>query len=221
VESRLLDTECQCTPETGTREYGSIFAINLDKFGVHEINYVPIVQNIGASGSDFDADPPLHIDEPVNPVGTVTIDPTQAIDVFVQSYLLSDTITSGGVYMRQQVGVIDAPIDQNGGFGARDWSGSDILGRVLSTIINIDSPTNVDVDVGAFGQLGCCGDTSSVHDITLVAMTMSAKVFEFEDTVPEAFSRSNTIALTVLGILPIVMFFALFTVLTPRIDGEI
>lgn len=43
----------------------------------------------------------------------------------------------------------------------------------------------------------------------------------FESTIPEALSRTNTIAFTVLGILPIVMFFALFTVLSPRVDGEI
>ncbi len=42
----------------------------------------------------------------------------------------------------------------------------------------------------------------------------------FETQVPEQFAQADSIALTVLGVLPVVLFFALFTVLSPRVDGE-
>jgi hypothetical protein len=42
----------------------------------------------------------------------------------------------------------------------------------------------------------------------------------YEDQVPESFAQANSIALTVLGVLPVALFFALFTILSPRVDGE-
>jgi hypothetical protein len=62
---------------------------------------------------------------------------------------------------------------------------------------------------------------NKVIDNQLVAVSMSAKVFEYEDTTPEAFTRADGIAFTILAIIPITLFFALFVILTPRIDGEI
>jgi hypothetical protein len=45
---------------------------------------------------------------------------------------------------------------------------------------------------------------------------MSAKTFEFASQVPQEFAQSSNIALTVIGVFPIVLFFALFSILSGR-----
>lgn len=205
IESRVH------TGTVGIREYSSIFAINLDKFGVHEIFYLSDIQSIGNTGAAYETE-----------AGTVTIDPTQATDVFAQSFVQSDTISGSCCsYMRQQVADVSPTGNVENATKDRHWGGLDIISWAASIIINLDSATKIDLDVGAFGQSGCCGPTSNVHDISIVAFTMSAKVLEYEDQTPEAFSRADSIAFTILAIIPITLFFGLFTILSPRIDGEI
>lgn len=43
----------------------------------------------------------------------------------------------------------------------------------------------------------------------------------YESQTPEAFTRADAIAFTILAIIPITLFFALFTLFSPRVDGEI
>ena len=113
---------------------------------------------------------------------------------------------------------------------------------IVATFPSIPIPTNGQVSVGIFGDnINYLGDTTLadfdsgvtgiedpfVSDGTSASSQRTVlQVVQQEVIIPESggvndqFAQADNVALTVLGVLPVALFFTLFTILSPKVDGE-
>jgi len=184
----------------GERDYGSIFAINLDKFEFHADNYNPSVS--------------------VNPINTqiesnsMTVDFDTTEDTYIMGFLINNN-NGGNSDPRNRMEIDNVNIwipFVNTNHGGQATAGSQTL-TTYFTMQDLNSAVDVDVDsLNAFVR--------SVVDNQVVAMSMSAKVFEFQSQVPDSFISASNIAYTVIGIVPVALFFFLFVIFGGRLgDG--
>jgi hypothetical protein len=149
----------------------------------------------------------------------MTVDSPSAEDTFIMGFQINQqgisTSSNSDPRSRMQIDNQDIWIEGTSpSINNKGLAGTSQTLTTMITMENLSGSTTVDIDtLNSFIR--------KELDTQLVALSMSAKVFEYEDQIPEAFSRSSSIALTVLGILPIAMFFALFAIFSPRVDGEI
>jgi len=197
-------------PNLGTRDYSHIFAINLDKFEYHADNYIATVTVTSTSGYGTQSN-------------SMMVDPPNTIDTFIMSYAIHDNLSpsNSDPRNRMQVDNTDEPPTQttdahiykaleNGNSGADRHFYSQLTMENLAGMVMVD----VDVDsTNAFVP------QHELVDNQLVAFTMSAKTFEFQSQVPDSFNQASNIAFTVIGIVPVALFFFLFAIFGGR-TGE-
>lgn len=204
ASSHTVEIESSQNFETGgTREYGSIFAINLDKFEYHADDYTPSV-SITPINNFIESN-------------TITVDFDTPEDVFIIGMKINNNV-GGNSDPRSRMQINNQDIWVAGTSPTINHGGlANCCSQTLTTqftMENLDVADFIDVDtLNSFVR--------PVVENQLVVVSMSAKTFEYEDQIPVAFDRSSAIVFTVLGILPIAMFFALFALFSPRVDGEI
>jgi len=225
------------------RDYSHIFAINLDKFEFHADNYIGTSFQ---PNTNIYTEPLLAgriIESNSMTVDFDTTEDTFILSFNLMEYLDN---SSGQFRQRMQIddgsgtdfiqdtsqkeSYKDTPLTQTGNaqpinvpnrfyHSYEDGVNGDIMNWSVFTMQDLPTtyPLNsgvVDVDVDSVSNAP--NGNAKIGGNQLVAVSMSVLAFEFASQVPPEFITASNIAFTVIGIVPIVLFFFLFAIFGGR-----